>query len=319
MRVVLTLRHTLRTRLTGAGSATSPPVKASQCVPRQAGFARDLGPFGRAANGTPLEEGEAMGSTRPFLSSLTRPLTLASFLGLALLAACGGAQLGGGPDGGNHDGGVFTEPDGATCVDIDPSSYDQSCTTSSDCVAITSGTVCSTSCLCGGSTINKSGEARYQAALSQVSSGGITCPCPFSGEPECLHGTCIICSSIGPKGPECSDGGTTGSDGSTDSSTDSSTGDENVAVDAGQCVDIDPSTYDQTCNNAADCFLIQTGEVCSGSCACGGTPVNVSGEARYDKAVSGIKFAECPCASKPVGCVAGTCAFCGPDGCSDGG
>jgi len=96
--------------------------------------------------------------------------------------------------------------------------------------------------------------------------------------------------------------------------------------DAGQaCVDIVLSTYDQSCNQASDCMTIQAGEVCNGDCACGGSPVNISGQARYDQAVSGIRFEGCPCpASPPPACIAGTCVSCGfgpgqPAGCPDAG
>jgi hypothetical protein len=249
-----------------------------------------------------------------FLSCLARPLAGASFLGLTFLLACGGTELGvgTGSDGGaKGDGGTFTEPDGAVCVDIDLATYDQSCTTSSDCVDITSGTLCSTGCLCGGSTINNSGNARYEAAIAQLSSVGPVCGCPFFGQPECLHGTCIICDGPTPN-PACNDGGTTMSDGSV--------GDE-VNGDAGQCVEVNLADYDQSCNTASDCTLIRTGEVCGATCDCGASPINVSGEAKYEAAISGIKFEDCPCISAgPLGCSGGKCTVCsGPKACPDGG
>jgi hypothetical protein len=269
-------------------------------------------------DGTRLEEWVGMSRDETFLTSLARPLALASFVGLAVLAACGGKVEGGGPgpDGGN-DGGVITEPDGAVCVDIVLSSYDQSCTTSSDCIGIVSGVLCSTSCLCGGSTVNKSGQARYDAALSELSRIGPECNCPAQPAPECVHGTCTLCDSFEGRNPACSDGGTVTSDGST--------GDETVTVDAkSTCVEIDLASYDQSCNTASDCTLIETGLVCSGSCNCGGSPINVSGEAQYEKATSGITFEECPCAEEgPLQCVGGTCTLCSgsppPPGCPDGG
>jgi hypothetical protein len=83
------------------------------------------------------------------------------------------------------------------------------------------------------------------------------------------------------------------------------------------CVDIDLSTYDTACTKASDCITILAGEVCSGSCDCFGPAVSASEQSRYDQAVSGIVFAECPCVSPgPLECVAGTCVLCGYEGAS---
>jgi hypothetical protein len=272
--------------------------------------------FCGADHGIRLDREGGMRRIERLLSCLARPVAAASLLGLALLVACGGTQLGSGAgsDGGGikGDGGTFTEPDGAVCVDIDLSSYDRSCTTSSDCIAISAGTLCSTGCLCGGSTINKSGDDRYQATLAQLSSGGPVCDCPFFGQSECHHGSCTLCS--GPTAnPECSDGGTTVSDGSV--------GDEVVTADAGRCVEVDLADYDQSCKSPSDCTLIKSGAVCAGSCNCGASPVNISGEAKYEKAVSGITFEDCPCVSPgPLDCIGGKCTVCsGTTHCPDGG
>ena len=59
-------------------------------------------------------------------------------------------------------------------------------------------------CLCGGSTINKSGEAAYKAAISSIVPG--ECECPREGQPTCVEGTCIICG-LGPPMPGCPDAG----------------------------------------------------------------------------------------------------------------
>jgi hypothetical protein len=96
------------------------------------------------------------------------------------------------------------------------------------------------------------------------------------------------------------------------------------ATDGGMCVDIELSTYDPSCHLASDCIDIAIGEVCSGSCGCGGAGViNVSGLARYKQAISGIMFADCPCVSGgTLACIQGTCALCGLGNqppCPDGG
>jgi len=85
------------------------------------------------------------------------------------------------------------------------------------------------------------------------------------------------------------------------------------ANDAGEeCVEIDVSTYDRSCNDVSDCTEIPTGAVCDGSCECGGTPVNVSGEARYKQAVSGIVFDACHCAEgASLACINNQCMFTG--------
>jgi hypothetical protein len=96
------------------------------------------------------------------------------------------------------------------------------------------------------------------------------------------------------------------------------------AADADGCVDIVLSTYDESCQEDSDCIGITAGEVCNGSCDCGGAVINVSGQARYEQAISGIVFADCPCIAGPIPtCVQGTCTRCGlganPPGCPDGG
>jgi hypothetical protein len=229
-------------------------------------------------------------------------------LAVALAGACGGKVdgSGGGADAGT-DVVVFTEPDGARCVSLPLSTFDRSCASSSDCISISTGTICTDSCACGGSAVNASGEARYQAAISELDLRA--CPCVALGQPACVGGMCMMCG-FDSDDPACNDGGVTVSDG---------------GADAKACVDISLSDYDTSCTTASDCFGIQVGKVCSGSCECGGTLVNVSGQAKYEAAVSGIEFSECPCpsAGEPA-CLHGVCAYCGggsmtsPD-CPDGG
>jgi hypothetical protein len=71
--------------------------------------------------------------------------------------------------------------------------------------------------------------------------------------------------------------------------------DTGISTFGGTCVDIELSTYDLSCKQASDCILIQTGEVCSGQCSCGGQPVSASEQSRYDQATSGIRFVGCSC------------------------
>jgi hypothetical protein len=97
---------------------------------------------------------------------------------------------------GEDDSGTTSTSDGgeveagSTCADIELSSYDQTCTKTSDCIEITSGEICPTSCLCGGSTINKDGQAKYEAAISGIKTQN--CPCAAGPIPSCVHGKCTM-------------------------------------------------------------------------------------------------------------------------------
>lgn len=102
--------------------------------------------------------------------------------------------------------------DGATCVNIDVSTYDLSCQTDSDCINVSAGTICSGyNCLCGGAAISAADQARYNAALGSVEAGpGPYCSCPYFGRPRCLQAECVYCpSAVGPMPapPGCPDGG----------------------------------------------------------------------------------------------------------------
>jgi hypothetical protein len=88
--------------------------------------------------------------------------------------------------------------DAATgCVNVDPSTYDRSCTKDSDCIAISSGMWCPGACACcgGNAAINVAGQACYQQTVAAVQSSlNYTCNCPacrFS-KPVCMQGVCTI-------------------------------------------------------------------------------------------------------------------------------
>ena len=135
-------------------------------------------------------------------SMLVRIVGAASLLSLGILAACGGKQSGG--SGGS--GGVYDEdePDGATCVNLDTASFDQSCEKDSDCVAVAGegsddggfgtpfypGTFCNGYCGCRLATINGSAQASYEAALSPVTPG--ICSCPAVTPPSCKNHLCTM-------------------------------------------------------------------------------------------------------------------------------
>jgi len=234
----------------------------------------------------------------------------------AILVACGGrtAGLGGEPGGTLTDAGTpIADSSTGTCVNISLSDFDQSCSTDSDCVLIRTGPICDGECSCGGdSPINASGQSLYSSETSSISFQ--PCHCAPDGFTQCVAGQCSFC----PAGEDCvsifRDGGT-GSDGGI-VITDAGVGPEDAGVDGGStCVEVDLSSYDTSCNQDSDCFLIQTGQVCDGDCTCGGEPINVSGEMQYEQAVSGIVFAECGCPVGPAGtCLNGTCTLTGPGG-----
>lgn len=176
-------------------------------------------------------------------------------------------------------------------MDIQLSSYDTSCKQDSDCTTIATGEICSGDCLCGGSPINVSGLPRYDAALASVPLG--LCGCPAEAAPRCLGGQCTICN--GPNGPSgCFP-------------------DAGPAPDAGKCVDVVPSSYDQSCQVDSDCIEITAGTICSPSCFCGGAAISASNQTKYNLQIAGIANADCPCAfAGTPQCVQHTCTICPP-------
>jgi hypothetical protein len=251
---------------------------------------------------------------------------------LVLIAACGGkvvavgstseSQPSAGSEGSRGEpdsGGPVTTiclgdcSDAATtakvCVDIDLSMYDQSCNQASDCLPVAAGLLCTETCSCPGSVINKSEGARYTAATAILSSQSptVACSCDAGGSPQCVNHQCQACN------PSCPD-------------LDAQPPPDSAAPDAGQCVDIELSTYDQSCQESSDCVAIYSGTVCTGagSCLCPGSAINQSGQARYDAVINSLTFTGPPCACPFFGsptCASGTCVMCVPGsgtaGCPD--
>ena len=104
-------------------------------------------------------------------------------------------------------------PDARVCIDIDPTSFDQTCKGDSDCFEVTGGTFCGNGpwCMCGGASINVDDQSRYEAALadlrSRITPGPGGCFCPYLGSPRCVHGLCTLCGGPGGANPGCPDGG----------------------------------------------------------------------------------------------------------------
>jgi hypothetical protein len=193
---------------------------------------------------------------------------LSLVLAICPVLACSGKTLSSGdaPDA-SAEGGAG---DGGACVNVELSSYDQSCSVDSDCVEITSGTICNGICECGGSVINVDGQARYQAQVAGITTSG--CPCAYPGSPKCVNHTCALCEPGA--GGSCS---VTVADAGPP-----------PPVDAAACVNVDVSTYDQSCTQSSDCVEVTAGMVCTGGCSCGGSLINADGQARYDQAIAGI-------------------------------
>jgi hypothetical protein len=179
-------------------------------------------------------------------------------------------------------------------VNIDLSTYDRSCQKDSDCIAIADGQICSGQCACPDVEINVSGQSTYEAAVSSIDTG--MCFCPAGPVPQCLDSVCVNSSTpIDAGAPE----------------------------DSGVCVDIDISTYDQSCEADSDCIEVTGGTVCTDGCQCGGSVINVDGEARYHAAIAPVQGGGgCPCPEdgQPA-CVHNRCTLCGfaAAACPDGG
>jgi hypothetical protein len=88
----------------------------------------------------------------------------------------------------------------STCVNVDLSTYDRSCRSDSDCVAVFGGTSCAGTCDCGpNAAINVAGQCRYQSSYQQafatvppVSFECNGCP-PDAPRALCIEGVCMYC------------------------------------------------------------------------------------------------------------------------------
>ena len=88
---------------------------------------------------------------------------------------------------------------GVGCVNIDPSTYDRSCSNDSDCMLITSGAICPpVACLCAKAAINVNESNRYSQTWQTVSAlprSSVPCRCGDSynsPRPVCSHGMCTV-------------------------------------------------------------------------------------------------------------------------------
>jgi hypothetical protein len=259
---------------------------------------RLLDVFTRSVCGADLALPFSIVTLRGHLAHLVAPFLMTGFV-----VACGGKILGGNAGPGN-DSGTGATDGGAGCVKIEVLPSDLSCGSDSDCELVRTGEVCDGQCWCSGYTpVNTAAGARFESEIASLTfSEG--CGCPSStDEARCLGGQCTLCG-LGAQPAGCNDAGIMTIEDSGMLAIDGGEFDSGISTaDGGTCVDIELSTYDQSCNQPSDCILIQTGEVCSGQCSCGGTPVSASEQSRYEQATSGIKFSACPCPAEfPIEC-----------------
>jgi hypothetical protein len=77
------------------------------------------------------------------------------------------------------------------CVNVDLSTYDRSCRSSSDCSTVTAGVLCPPVCLCPNAAINKSGATRYWQTLASLPPSSFPfCSCPNEEGAACNQGVC---------------------------------------------------------------------------------------------------------------------------------
>jgi hypothetical protein len=84
----------------------------------------------------------------------------------------------------------------SACVTVDPSTYDRSCGSDSDCMAIIGGTLCAGACACpDNAAINVDGHSRYQQAIAVLPPLSFECNgCPPQAPRVlCIQGACTYC------------------------------------------------------------------------------------------------------------------------------
>ena len=244
-----------------------------------------------------------------------------------LASACGGEtfdqSVQSGVQSGADSGVVTTDssaPDGAAvCIDFVVNAADHTCASDQDCTLVRSGEICSGQCSCGSTPINASGVARYESDIAPLALEA--CPCVFPGNARCLAGRCTLCGPgpdqpagcVDAGNPPVDDSGSPGVDaGEEDSGVKTADSGTDTGTDGGACVDFVVTAADHVCAADQDCALIRSGEVCSGECSCGSTPVSAAAAARYASDVASLKLEACPCAfGGEARCIASRCTLCG--------
>jgi hypothetical protein len=126
-----------------------------------------------------------------------------------------------------------------------------------------------------------------------------------------MLGACGMTSSLGSGGESLNGTGGTAGAGGNGAAGAGATGGSSGS--GGQCVSIDPSKYDQSCQQASDCVYIASGHVCSGQCGCGDALINSSSLAQYKQDTSSIDWGMCACPDERVpDCINHKCTIPGP-------
>jgi len=81
---------------------------------------------------------------------------------------------------------------GTGCVNVDLSTYDRSCSSDSDCIAITSGVICPGNWLCSNATVNADGQRRYEQTIALLPPVGPNFHCRRGPPPVCVRGVCTV-------------------------------------------------------------------------------------------------------------------------------
>ena len=114
-------------------------------------------------------------------------------------------------------GDVICEPGAQYSIPPQGSSYDQSCTVNSDCVAVGLGNacfVCEIGCVAN-AAISKSAEGQYRSDVAKSPAEGADCGCPagIPGGPCCIGGMCQFgsqCLATDAAADTCADSATDG-------------------------------------------------------------------------------------------------------------
>jgi hypothetical protein len=124
----------------------------------------------------------------PFVAACTGTTVIPSGDG----GSAGSTGSGGGPISTSTVPPTTTNP---LCVDLDPSTYDQSCQSDSDCALVPVGTYCEGyTCSCPSGTVSNAAVSQYEAAFAVVQPAPDTgCECPLAGGARCIAGTCTFC------------------------------------------------------------------------------------------------------------------------------
>jgi hypothetical protein len=154
-----------------------------------------LSVLGEACNSTSSNQGGTDASAQSHASPEASVTACAAAGGQCLVGAvCGAISVADCAGGAVCCLDVICAPDAQYDIPPQGSSYDQSCTADSDCVAVGFGNaclVCEIGCVAN-AAISKSAEAQYRSDVAKTPANGVDCGCPeeLPGGPCCIGGMC---------------------------------------------------------------------------------------------------------------------------------